>query len=83
MSTGGSNVPWANVLVRVFLQLATFNEGAEISMDGSKAAIGWIIVDGFELSTIGEQTVHSFHIVVFGDQDYTFSFIWFQNSSGV
>ena len=46
MSTGGSSIPWANFLVRVFVQLATFNEGAEISLDGSNVAVGWIIDDG-------------------------------------
>ena len=58
MSTGGSSIPWANFLVRVFVHLATFNERAEITLDDSKAAMGWIIVDGFKLSAIREQTVH-------------------------
>ena len=58
MGPGGCSIPWANFLVRVFAQFAAFNEGAEISLDSSKAAMGWIIVDGLKLSTIREQTVH-------------------------
>ena len=56
MNTGGSNIPWVNFLVRVFVQLATFNEGAEMSLNSSKAAIGSVfIVLNFLRS---EKTVH-------------------------
>ena len=58
MSTGGSSIPWANFLVHVFVQFATFDKGAEIKLEGSKATMGWIIVDGFKLSAIREQTFH-------------------------
>ena len=58
MSTSGSSIPWVDFLVRVFVQFATFNKGAEISLDGGKAMMGWIIVDGFKLSMIRKQTVH-------------------------
>ena len=75
MSTSGSSI-LTDFLVRVFVQFATFNKGAKISLDGGKATMDWIIVDGFKLSTIREQTVHWFHIVVFGDQVYIFSFIF-------
>ena len=44
MSTGGSSVPWANFLVRVFVQLATFNEGAEIWMAVRRRWVGSLLM---------------------------------------
>ena len=55
MGPGGSSIPWANFLVRVFAQFAAFNEGAEIFLDGSKAAVGWITI-WLSIPYIGEKT---------------------------